>query len=227
MSTRRTSLGRRRPTARRLGAVSAFGMSGTNAHVVVESYRPSIPAGDAGPQAPCYLLALSARTEAALAARIEQLIAVLEQPELPELPAMSHTLLLAGSTSSIAARSWSEDRERRCTPEAGGQRERLPNLFQGTVARHFNGQTALQLYGNELLARCDSLLNDPAKYQETLCALADLYCQGHQLDWQNLHATAPPRRISLPTYPFATERYWIEAVNETATTKRLFTRSQR
>ena len=79
------------------------------------------------------------------------------------------------------------------------------------VARHFSGQKTLQLYGDELLTRCDSLLNDPAQYQETLCALADLYCQGYKLDWQNLHASATPRRISLPTYPFATERYWVEA----------------
>ena len=69
------------------------------------------------------------------------------------------------------------------------------------------------MYGDELLARCDGLRDDPAKYQETLCALADLYCQGYALDWQTLHASATPRRVSLPTYPFATERYWVEAID--------------
>ena len=51
-------------------------MSGTNAHVVVESYRR--PPGDAARQrAPCYLLAVSAKTEAALRTRIDDLIGVL------------------------------------------------------------------------------------------------------------------------------------------------------
>ncbi len=202
---------------RRLGAVSAFGMSGTNAHVVVESYLQPQPADDAGLQAPCHLLVLSARTEAALAARIEQLIGLLEQPDAPGLPAVSHTLLCGRQHFGHRCAIVVEDGEAALYAlKQALRRERLPNLFQGTVARHFSGQKALQLYGDELLQRCDSLRNDPAKYQETLCALADLYCQGYQLDWQNLHKSSP-RRINLPTYPFATERYWVEAVNEIAT----------
>ena len=46
-------------SARRIGAVSAFGMSGTNAHMVVRSYE-----GEADPEplrTPFYLLALSAK----------------------------------------------------------------------------------------------------------------------------------------------------------------------
>jgi polyketide synthase PksL len=187
---------------------------------VVESYRPEQAADDAAAlQAPCHLLVLSARTEAALAARIEQLIAVLEQSDSPSLLAMSHTLLCGRQHFQHRCAIVAEDRESALYGlKQAVRRERLPNLFQGTVVRHFSGQKTLELYGNELLTRCDSLRNDPAKYQETLCALADLYCQGYQLDWQNLHASATPRRISLPTYPFATDRYWIEAVNEIATT---------
>src|SRR5260370_42192198 len=30
-----------------------------------------------------------------------------------------------------------------------------------------------------------------------------------QLDWERLYGEAKPRRISLPTYPFARERYWV------------------
>ena len=180
---------------RRVGAVSAFGMSGTNAHVVVESYRPE-PA-DAAPKPPHYLLALSAKTEAALRARIDELIDVLEQHDrsAPGLLAMSHTLLCGRQHFGHRCAIVVEDREAAVygLKQAGG-RERAPNLFQGAVARNFSGQKVLQLYGDELLARCDALRNDPAKYQETLCALAELYCQGYELDWQNLHASATPRR---------------------------------
>src|SRR6185369_14014037 len=183
-----------------------------------ESYPQPQADENAGLQAPCHLLALSARTEAALAARIEQLIGLLEQPDAPGLPAVSHTLLCGRQHFGHRCAIVAEDREAALYAlKQALRRERQPNLFQGTVARHFSGQKALQLYGDELLTRCDALRNDPAKYQETLCALADLYCQGYQLDWRTLHASAAPRRISLPTYPFATERYWIETVNEIAT----------
>ncbi|SEO30700.1 Ketoacyl-synthetase C-terminal extension, partial [Bradyrhizobium sp. OK095] len=194
----------------RLGAVSAFGMSGTNAHVVVESYR-SAPEDTF--TLPCSLLVLSAKTEAALRARVADLIALLEKQDqsVPDLWAMSHTLLCGRQHFDHRCAVVIEDRKTAlyALRHVGGG-ERLPNQFQGTVARNFAGQTALQGYGEELLIRCDTLLGDPVKYRETLCALAELYCQGYDLTWHNLHASTCPRRMSLPTYPFAKERYWIE-----------------
>ena len=198
----------------RLGAVSAFGMSGTNAHVVVESYRARQPATDPSHQAPCYLLVVSAKTEAALQGRIADLIAVLEQPDWSanELPAMSHTLLCGRQHFSHRCALVAEDREAALYGlRQALARERTANLFAAHVARHFTPQKALQSYGNELLSRCDSLRDDAATCQDTLRALADLYCQGYELAWQTLHQAAKPNRIPLPTYPFAKERYWVEA----------------
>jgi 3-oxoacyl-(acyl-carrier-protein) synthase/NAD(P)-dependent dehydrogenase (short-subunit alcohol dehydrogenase family) len=39
--------------------------------------------------------------------------------------------------------------------------------------------------------------------------LLDLWTKGLMFDWNQLYATNKPLRISLPTYPFAKERYWI------------------
>jgi polyketide synthase PksN len=206
-----------KPDGRRLGAVSAFGMSGTNAHAVVESYRQEQASAPLRP--PCYLLVLSAKTAAALQARIDDLIPLLEQPDrpAPDLLAMSHTLLCGRQHFSHRCAIVVEDREAALYGlRLAARGERQPNLFSGTVARHFTGQKALQLYGDELLARCDVLLSDEARYQETLCALADLYCQGYELAWQSLHPSATPHRVSLPTYPFARERYWVEPAQPVA-----------
>ncbi|WP_418133286.1 hypothetical protein [Variovorax sp. NFACC26] len=38
--------------------------------------------------------------------------------------------------------------------------------------------------------------------------LVELWVRGLAFDWTGLYGDVPPRRISLPTYPFAKERYW-------------------
>lgn len=43
--------------------------------------------------------------------------------------------------------------------------------------------------------------------------LLDLWVKGLDLDWARLRAGAGRRRISLPGYPFANERYWLKPVS--------------
>ena len=40
--------------------------------------------------------------------------------------------------------------------------------------------------------------------------LLELWVKGLAFDWRRLYGEARPRRISLPTYPFARERYWVD-----------------
>ncbi|MUL34778.1 Polyketide synthase PksJ [Bacillus megaterium] len=39
--------------------------------------------------------------------------------------------------------------------------------------------------------------------------LLDLWVKGLSFDWNKLYDDVKPKRISLPTYPFAKERYWV------------------
>ena len=41
--------------------------------------------------------------------------------------------------------------------------------------------------------------------------LLELWAHGHAIDWQALYGGQAPRRISLPTYPFARQRCWMDA----------------
>ncbi|HEX8956312.1 MAG TPA: SDR family oxidoreductase, partial [Burkholderiaceae bacterium] len=41
--------------------------------------------------------------------------------------------------------------------------------------------------------------------------LLDMWVKGMPFDWRKLHAGKKPKRVSLPGYPFARERYWVQA----------------
>ena len=84
--------------AQRMGAVSAFGISGTNAHMVVQSHEPVESAPAEGIPGGWQLLVLSAKTPLALQERVAQLREVLQQrPWSPgEMHAVGHTLLMDG-----------------------------------------------------------------------------------------------------------------------------------
>ncbi|MFM9435115.1 FkbM family methyltransferase [Janthinobacterium sp. CG_23.3] len=46
--------------------------------------------------------------------------------------------------------------------------------------------------------------------------IGTLWCLGHPIDWASYHRDETPARVSLPTYPFERERYWIDALNAPA-----------
>jgi acyl transferase domain-containing protein len=48
-----------------------------------------------------------------------------------------------------------------------------------------------------------------------------LWVKGLAFDWRRLYAGAMPRRVSLPTYPFAQERYWISRTDVAPTNQTL------
>jgi acyl transferase domain-containing protein len=88
--------------------------------------------------------------------------------------------------------------------------EKHPTLIWGKVAHDFMEQPMLLEYAGDLLGKLLLLQDDQGRYQQALAALGDLYCQGYSLNWLALHGKHPPQRLSLPTYPFARERYWVD-----------------
>lgn len=45
--------------------------------------------------------------------------------------------------------------------------------------------------------------------------LAELWAEGKTVDWNKLYGPDKPRKTSVPTYPFAKERYWIPRPGKT------------
>lgn len=201
-----------RANGTRAGAVSAFGISGTNAHVVVKDY----PTSDAtsAPHASRILLAISAKSVEALHDRVLEMIAVLQSREWDEnaLVSMSHTLLSGRLHFRHRCAVVIQDRDDAVhVLQQLTNRDRHPNLFRNEVGREFVPQKALQRYADELLRRIADRRCKPEEELEAFAALADMYCLGYDLDSRVQYGTTPPRRISLPTYPFRRDTYWVES----------------
>jgi len=46
--------------------------------------------------------------------------------------------------------------------------------------------------------------------RKKLSNLLDLWTRGLSFEWNKFYGDVKPQRISLPTYPFAKEHYWID-----------------
>ncbi|WP_394832291.1 SDR family NAD(P)-dependent oxidoreductase [Pendulispora rubella] len=195
---------------RRRGAVSAFGISGTNAHVVLEEFdgEPVTGAGD-GTEPPYHLLVLSAKTAAALTENARSLGRALGDETLARrgLAAIGYTLL-EGRTHfrhrcALVVTSIDDAREQLNRFGEGKRR----TLFEGVVPREFSEQKVVANHIAELLQRSPDLIRDPSSYRDILLGLGEFYCRGYHIDGEML-AGGPRRRISLPAYAFARGHYW-------------------
>jgi acyl transferase domain-containing protein/enoyl-CoA hydratase/carnithine racemase/acyl carrier protein len=193
--------------ARRQAAVSSFGYSGTNAHLVVAEYAAR-PRAQGVAAAPVALVPLSAKTGEQLRQRARDLLAFLRGAgHACALADIAYTLqvgreamderlgFLAESTAQLATRleAWLDGRE----DDA--------QACRGTVRANKEG---LHLIGDDDELKRTIIENWLAQHK--FGKLLALWAKGLELDWSLFHRGAAPRRIVLPTYPFARERYWID-----------------
>lgn len=192
---------------RRRAAVSSFGVSGTNAHMVIEEAPHR-----AGPASahPAYLVALSADSAEQLREQAERLAAHCAANPGLDLGGVSFTLLLGRRhlTHRLACVARDQDDVVRALRQwlATGAG---PQVHVGGPAERGQGERAsLKGYGNDCVRRSVSATDAGAR-TELLSTVADLYAQGYDLDYAGLFAGQRPVRVPLPTYPFARDRYWV------------------
>jgi polyketide synthase PksN len=221
--------GRKRECAR-IAGVSSFGAGGSNAHVVIGEY---VGVGERGRRGGAgagawsgeegkkkgeerarereeereAVVILSARTEEQLRRRVEQLLEALQaegdgEKELRDVAytlqvgreALEHRLgMTAGTMGELQEKlgRW-----------LGGE-EGMEGVHRGQVKRSREEMGVFN--GDEDLGKLIGVWLEKGKYGKVL----EMWMKGLAVDWGKMYEEgARPCRISLPTYPFARERYW-------------------
>jgi len=221
----------RRQTPRRAG-VSAFGIGGTNAHVILEEApAPAPPPAEQGP----FLFAVSARTPAAFAALCARYGA--------HLAALDPALFSSFASSTLVGRKALEHRAAFIASSPGEAAEQLKGaravaaprrvrklsitsepgapppetLAERLAALGVDAEAApraelelrlssrgVQIAGGEAIA-LDGGRGARAFELELLGAL---WVRGVGVDWARVFPAS--RRLRIPGYPFERERHWIE-----------------
>ncbi|MFH9613918.1 SDR family NAD(P)-dependent oxidoreductase [Streptomyces pratensis] len=197
------------PTGTRLGAVSSFGMSGTNVHMVVESYsEPARPTPV--DEAPALLMLLSAKTPEGLQRRVQELRSALAQGELDHLRLRDTAYTLLEGRQHFAHRcsvvvSGAGDVLSVLSAAESGQEH--PMVGRGEAPRD-QDRPLLEVQARALL----DVLRTPGvpaeRYREVCSALGELYCRGAVPDWPALFTGDRPRTVTLPGYSFARSTHW-------------------
>ncbi|MCR4443371.1 MAG: amino acid adenylation domain-containing protein, partial [Peptococcaceae bacterium] len=200
--------------SKRCAAVSSFGLSGTNAHMVIEEAprQERRHAQKAG-----YLIVLSAGSARQLEQQAEQMIDYCEREPGVDCGNMSYTLLLGRKHLNHRLACIARTQQELAGLLKKWLKEgRAPQVYHaelpGTTQQE---QPSIKRYGNQCLDNCRNAANN-SDYLESLSAVAELYAQGYNLEFKRLFAGDQYCRIPLPTYPFARERYWIQDVEDGA-----------
>jgi Polyketide synthase modules and related proteins len=182
-------------------------MSGTNAHAVLEE----APVTEKNPETRSgYLIVLSARNAAQLRQQAGRLREYCEKNPRSFCGDVSYTLLLGrkhfNHRLACVVRDLGELHDKLAAWLKHGS---SADVYTSTVSQRGKREhAAKERYGNQSIEDC--LRAQGKEYVERLATVADLYTRGYQLGFERLLGGSTWSRLSLPTYPFARERFWID-----------------
>lgn len=193
----------------RRACVSSFGFSGTNAHLVIEEYplrSLEQPLPEVSSRQPA-IIVLSARNGERLQAQARQLLTAIQNGHLAgqSLADMAYTLQV-GREAMEERLGFIVNSSEELTEKLAAfieERPGIEGLYRGQLKR--NKETLAVFAADEEFQEAVVKWIQRGKYDKLL----DLWAKGLVVDWHRIYADGRPRRIHLPGYLFAGERYWI------------------
>jgi acyl transferase domain-containing protein len=231
--------------------VSAFGMGGTNAHVILES-APLVPIAntDLSTSSICHVLILSAKTEQAL-----RQMAINYQQFLAKYP----ELAIAQICATVARRSQFKYRLAIMANAIDDLQNKLSYYLSDQASQQLveissgisSGKANLNKYKRKSLEKIlissatliselisnypDRTLEqiifgsstlpelDGDKHQSLRSQILELWVNGADVDWRSLYINCYSPIVSLPSYPFERNSFWVQpkASNTSAITNKV------
>ncbi len=203
----------------RIAGISGFGAGGANAHVIVQEYIPptdikrlhkiSSPINDV-------IIPLSAKSEEQLMQKVVDLLDYLSCSKCDvKLEAIAYTLQIGREMMDVRLGIVINSIEQlieKLKLYINGEKE-IEGVYRGTVKKKNDSMN--------FISQDDDMREAIDKWiiRNKLSKLIDLWVKGLDLDWDKLYPEGTPKRISLPTYPFVKETYWIDRIKLTGNSK--------
>lgn len=188
-------------------AISSFGFSGTNAHLVIEEYVDCHKKSNQSQD--LELIILSAKSFEQLNTYARNVVSYIKKEGKIELRDLAFTLQVGR-----------DEMEHRLAFRAATIDDvvKLLTLFiQKDSAREIKVGKVESPYTEYEITEYNS--NVDMSRSDRLAKIAQLWVEGRKVHWSQLY-TDTPQRISLPTYPFARERYWLPDDGNGSTVKK-------
>ena len=203
----------------RHAAISGFGFSGTNAHLVLAEHVPAARPSAVAVEPPMaldagFVVPLSARTPEQLLRKAQDLRDALQagfardagfDPAALVYSLQCHRDAMDERLGFVARSVQDVIDTLGAYIDAVSTNRPLPH---GVFAAHVRqGRESVRLLNED--ADMAALVVDKCITDGNALKLCELWVKGLALDWRRLHGPRTPQMVALPPYPFAEDAYWV------------------
>ena len=170
-----------------VAGISAFGLSGTNCHTVLQSFQ-CIEEHAQQSTTKYYFLPISAKTEESLKRLVSKYLKFLDT--------VGEALVLENMCFTAATGRWHH-------------RYRIAIIFTTKCELREALQALNSQYKTGICVNYDITRLDDADNRKNIESIATHYCEGEDVDWQSIYPNNC-HKLSLPTYCFERDRCWVQ-----------------